>query len=205
MVKSVLRRSATPAGCCTKARGWPSGCMPPSGCSNEQPTALLPVTRAIIERGRSLQRARCLSRAIRTGGVSSRSRTRVRRDRLPAAADHRHDLRDRRNRRRPGAAQQQSRAIYQFREFARSVGNRPARRFSPKRAALRNFAVGAGFWRGVPCSISARDSERSAICPRPAAGRCEVDAHFLCDASSMIILRLQDKTIFLLRCNISCG
>ena len=48
-----MRLSATPADCCTTARGWPSGSKPTERLLDEQPTALLPVTRAIIERGRS--------------------------------------------------------------------------------------------------------------------------------------------------------
>jgi allophanate hydrolase len=95
---------------------------------SKNPEAMLPVTREIIEGGVQLQCSRCLSRAIPAGGIAPRRRPRVSRDRCSAAADRGRDLRNSSRSSRAQAPQCQPRALYQFRESARSCGNRPPRR-----------------------------------------------------------------------------
>ena len=82
-------------------------------------------------------RAPTIARMRAPGGAAPRAMAALDGAAFPAGADRAHDLSHRRHRARSGRAQQQSRHLHQFREFARSGGDRDAERLHRGGPAVR--------------------------------------------------------------------
>jgi allophanate hydrolase len=109
----------------------------------ENPQALLPITRAIIERGRSFSALDAFRAHYQLAALRRDAERELATLDCLLLADRRNHLRNRRGQCRPRKAQRQSRPLHEFREFARSCGAGAASRISRKRLAFRDFAVGA--------------------------------------------------------------
>ena len=106
---------------------------------DDDPDAILPVTRSIIEKGRHYSALDAYRAQYELARLKREADLVFAIDRRAAAADHWHDLRDSCGCSGPVPPQCQSRSLYEFREPARSDGDCGSCRVSQKRAPLRDF------------------------------------------------------------------
>ena len=100
------------------------------------PEALHPVTRAIIEGARKHDAVAAFEAMYKLAALAARDRKRLGAFRRDGRADHAAPLHDRGSGSRSDRAQFKSRDLYQFRQSARSLRDRGARRHAGGRSAL---------------------------------------------------------------------